>query len=125
MTLTKIETSQAPAAIGPYSQAIECGNLLFISGQLGIDIATGELPESFEAQAKNVMNNIRAILEKAGAGFDQVVKTTIFLTDLANFAQINEIYGACFPNHKPARSCIQVAALPKGGKVEIETIAAK
>ena len=125
MMITKIETEEAPAALGPYSQAIECGNMLFISGQLGIDISTGELPESFEAQAKNVMNNIKAILEKAGSGFDKVVKTTIFLADLANFAKINEIYGACFPNHKPARSCIQAAALPKGGKVEIETIAMK
>ena len=123
--LTKIETTHAPAAIGPYSQAIDTGNMLFLSGQLGIDPASGELPESFEEQAKNVMNNIKAILEAAGSGFDNVVKTTIFLTDLANFAKINEIYGACFPSYKPARSCVQVTALPKGGKIEIELIAVK
>ena len=123
--LKKTETTGAPAAIGPYSQAIDTGNMLFISGQLGIDPSSGEIPESFEDQAKNVMNNIKAILETAGFGFDNVVKTTIFLADMADFAKINEIYGACFPNHKPARSCIQAAALPKGGKVEIETIACR
>jgi 2-iminobutanoate/2-iminopropanoate deaminase len=123
--LTKIETGNAPAAIGPYSQAIDIGNMIFLSGQLGLDPSSGELPESFEEQAANIMNNIKAILEASGSGFDKVVKTTIFLADLANFAKINEIYGACFPNHKPARSCVQVAALPKGGKVEIEVIAVK
>ena len=123
--LTKIETTHAPAAIGPYSQAVDTGNMIFLSGQLGLDPSSGELPESFEEQAKNVMNNIKAILEASGSGFDKVVKTTIFLADLANFAKINEIYGACFPNHKPARSCVQAAALPKGGKVEIEVIAVK
>ena len=123
--LSKIETTHAPAAIGPYSQAIDTGNMIFLSGQLGLDPSSGELPEGFEDQAKNVMNNIKAILEASGSGFDKVVKTTIFLADLANFAKINEIYGACFPNHKPARSCVQAAALPKGGKVEIEVIAVK
>ena len=122
--VTKIETTLAPAALGPYSQAILSGNLLFISGQIGINPVSGELPESFEDQAKNVMNNIKAILEKAGSGFNQVIKATIFLTDLANFAKINEIYGGYFPNHKPARSCVEVSALPKGGKIEIELIAA-
>ncbi|GHV85418.1 reactive intermediate/imine deaminase [Spirochaetia bacterium] len=123
--LTKIETSNAPGAIGPYSQAIDTGNMLFISGQLGINPATGELPEGFEEQAKNVMTNLKAILEEAGYGFDRVVKATIFLEDLANFTKTNEIYGASFPTHKPARSCIQVAALPRGGKIEIELIAVK
>jgi len=123
--LTKIETEKAPAALGPYSQAIDTGNLLFISGQLGIDPASGELPESFDAQAKNVMSNLKAILEKAGYGFDQVVKATIYLADMADFAKTNEIYGAYFTQHKPARACIQVAALPKNGKIEIELIAAK
>ncbi|MCL1813154.1 MAG: RidA family protein [Treponema sp.] len=122
---TKIETTHAPEALGPYSQAIDTGNMLFLSGQLGIDPSSGDLPESFEEQAKNVMNNLKAILEQAGSGFDKVVKATIFLTDLANFAKINEIYGACFPDTKPARSCIQVTALPRGGKVEIELIAVK
>jgi len=123
--LTKIETPNAPAAIGPYSQAIDTGEMIFLSGQLGIDPSTGDLPDGFEEQAKNVMANIKAILEAAGSGFEKVVKATIFLADLANFAKINEIYGACFPDHKPARSCVQAAALPKGGKVEIEVIAAK
>ena len=125
MMLTKIETPHAPAAIGPYSQAIDTGNMLFLSGQLGIDPSTGEIPESFEDQAKNVMTNIKAVLEKAGSGFDKVVKSTIFLADMSDFAKINEIYGAYFPDHKPARSCIQAAALPKGGKVEIEIVAVK
>ena len=123
--LTKIETPHAPAALGPYSQAIDTGNLLFVSGQLGLDMSTGELPESFEEQAKNIMINIKAILEEAGSGFDKVAKSTIFLTDMSDFAKINEIYGARFPNHKPARSCIQVCALPKNAKVEIELIAIK
>jgi 2-iminobutanoate/2-iminopropanoate deaminase len=122
---TKIETTGAPAAIGPYSQAIDTGNMLFVSGQLGIDPKTGELPASFEDQAYNVMSNLKAILSKAGYGFNRVVKTSVFLEDLSNFAKINEIYGACFPDPKPARSCVQAAALPRGGKVEIELIAVK
>jgi 2-iminobutanoate/2-iminopropanoate deaminase len=123
--LKKIESSAAPAAIGPYSQAIDTGNMLFVSGQLGIDPKSGELPAGFEEQAKNVMSNLKAILAEASYGFENVVKTSIFLDDLANFAKINEIYGAAFPSLKPARSCFQVAALPKGGKVEIELIAVK
>jgi len=123
--LTKIETDLAPAVLGPYSQAIDTGNLLFVSGQIGIDPKTGELPESFDVQAKNAMNNCKAILEKAGYGFDRVVKATIYLINMSDFAMINEIYGSYFTQHKPARACIEVAALPKGGKVEIELIAAK
>ena len=113
----------APAAIGPYSQAIISGNLLFVSGQLGFDPKTGELPAGFENQVRNIMPNLLAILEEAGCTFDNVVKTTIFVTNLANFPVLNEIYGSYFPNHKPARSCVEVSALPKGGLVEIELIA--
>lgn len=120
---TPVVTANAPAAIGPYSQAIKHGELLFISGQLGIDPKTGEMPESCEEQAKFSMENLRGILREAGLDFSNVVKTTIFLTDLANFAAVNEIYGACFTEIKPARSCVQVSALPKNGKVEIELIA--
>ena len=123
--LTTVETSRAPKAIGPYSQAVDTGTMLFVSGQLGIDPATGELPGAFEDQARNVMNNLKAVLDEAGYGLDQVAKTTIFLDDLKNFAAINEIYGAFFPGHKPARSCVEAAALPRGGKIEIELIAVK
>lgn len=123
--LEPISTPKAPAAMGPYSQAIRLQNLLFISGQLGIDPGTGEMPESCEEQAELSMENLKGILAEAGLDFSNVVKTTIFLTDLAHFSAVNEIYGKRFSGVKPARSCIQVAALPKGGKVEIELIAAQ
>jgi len=112
-------------AARPYSNAVDTGNMLFISGQIGVDPATDKLPESFEAQAKNVMNNLKTVLEQAGYGFEHAVKATVFLDDMANFAKTNEIYTAFFPNDKPARSCIQVAALPLGAKIEIELIAVK
>ena len=121
--LIKNETPPASDVIAPYSEAIDTGNMLFISGQLGFDAASGELPECFETQAKNVMNKLKTILEKNGYSFEQVVKTTIFLNDMANYAKTNEIYSAFFPSRKPARSCVQVAALPLGGKIEIELIA--
>jgi 2-iminobutanoate/2-iminopropanoate deaminase len=123
--LQAVSTNQAPAAFGPYSQAIDTGHILFTSGQLGIDPATGEMPEEFDRQAKLAMQNLNSILTQAGYCFDDVVKTTIFLEDLANFAAVNDIYGAYFTDHKPARSCFQVAGLPKGAKVEIEMIAVK
>lgn len=120
-----VTTDGAPAAFGPYSQAIDTGSALFISGQLGVDPKTGEMPQSCEDQARLVMQNLKSILAQAGLTFSNVVKTTIFLTDLANFNAVNDIYGDSFPDHKPARSCIQVTALPKGGKIEIELIAVK
>ena len=123
--IKKIETNNAPKAPEIYSQAIVAGNMVFLSGQLGIDPSTGKLPESFEDQAQNVMNNLKAILQEADSSFEQVVKVTIFLDNMANYAKMNEIYLSFFPDHKPARSCIQVAALPLGGKVEIELIAVK
>ena len=118
-----ISTSQAPAAIGPYSQAIRSGNLLFASGQLGLDPATGNLVEGIEAQTRQALANLQAVLAAAGAGVANVVKTTIFLADMADFATVNAIYGEVFRHEPPARSTVQVAALPKGGLVEIEVIA--
>ena len=122
---TVISTSKAPGAMGPYSQAICTGSRLYISGQLGIDPATGDMPADFSAQAHLVMKNLGHVLAEAGFTFGDVVKTTIFLDDLANFTTLNEIYGSYLAEKKPARSCFQVAALPKGGKVEIELIAEK
>lgn len=120
---TRVATPKAPSAIGPYSQAICTGDRLYISGQLGVDAATGTLPETFAEQAGNVMKNIGFILAEAGFDFTNIVKTTIFLDDLENFGAVNEIYGAYFPDYKPARSCFEVSRLPKNAKVEIEVIA--
>ena len=120
---TVISSVQAPAAIGPYSQAIRVGNLLFCSGQLGLDPATGDLREGIDAQATQAVSNVVAVLAAAGATPAQVAKTTIFLTDLAHFATVNKIYAEVFNHEPPARSTIQVAALPKGGLVEVEVIA--
>lgn len=120
-----IMTNNAPAAIGPYSQAIVSASRLYASGQLGINPQTGEMSDDFAIQAKQVMENISAILNEAGYDFDDIVKTTIFVTDLANFTCLNEIYGSYFKASKPARSCFQVAGLPKDAKVEIEFIAEK
>lgn len=119
-----IATEKAPAAVGAYSQAIAEGGLVFTSGQLGLDPATGELKEGIAAQAKQAMDNLGAVLEEAGAGFDTVVKTVIYLADIADFAVVNEIYAGYFESDPPARSCFQVAALPKGGLLEVECIAA-
>jgi 2-iminobutanoate/2-iminopropanoate deaminase len=120
---TQVTTAKAPSAIGPYSQAICTGNRLYISGQLGVDASTGTLPETFEEQAGNVMKNIKFLLVEAGFDFTNIVKTTIFLADLENFGVVNEIYGAYFPDYKPARSCFEVSRLPKNAQIEIEVIA--
>lgn len=112
-----------PAAIGPYSPAIAAGHELFCSGQLGLNPATGALAEGVAAQAEQAVANLGALLSAAGFTFDDIVKTTIFMVDLADFATVNEIYGRAFSQPYPARSTIQVAALPKGGLVEIEAIA--
>ena len=120
-----ISTPDAPAAIGPYAQAIQAGDVLYASGQLGLDPATGELPEGAAAQAHQALANIRAILDKVGFEKTDVVKTTVFLTDMGAFASVNEIYAAFFGEHRPARSCVEVAALPKGGLVEIEFTAVR
>jgi len=123
MTRQAISTAGAPAAIGPYSQAIASGDLLFCSGQLGMDPATGELADGVEAQADRAMRNLLAVLDAAGTTIADVVKTTIFLADMGDFATVNAVYGRYVPDPPPARSTVQVAALPKAGRVEIEAIA--
>ena len=124
MKLKIIAADSAPAAIGPYSQAIQAGELLFCSGQIPLDPATGELVQGdVIVQVGQVMKNISATLAAAGAGFDDVIKTTIFLVDLADFAAVNEVYGNCFTAHKPARSTVAVKGLPRGALLEIEVIA--
>ncbi len=123
MTREIIATSAAPAAIGPYSQAISTGSLVFTAGQIGLNPATGKMTEGLENQARQVMANLAAILTAAGSSMDQVIKTTIFLQDMADFAAVNAIYGAAFSATPPARSTVQVAGLPLGALVEIEAIA--
>ena len=118
-----IQTENAPAAIGPYSQAILAGDLLFTSGQLGLDPATGALPEGIEAQAEQSLRNIGAILAEAGFEKKDVIKTVVFLRNMADFAAVNALYAAFFGDHKPARSCVEVARLPKDGLIEIEVVA--
>jgi 2-iminobutanoate/2-iminopropanoate deaminase len=119
-----VSTEKAPRAIGPYSQAVIAGDLIFTSGQIPLDPGTQQLvPGDIRAQTERVMDNLSSVLDAAGAGFENVVKATIFVVDLADFATVNEIYGRRFPRSPPARSTVQVAALPKGARVEIELIA--
>ncbi|HOZ38279.1 MAG TPA: RidA family protein [Anaerolineaceae bacterium] len=119
-----VTCSDAPKAIGPYSVAITTDNLVFVSGQLGIDPATGAIVEGgIQAQTRTALTNLKSVLTSAGSSLEQVVKTTVFLTDIAQFAEMNAIYAEFFTSDFPARSAIQVAALPKGGIVEIEAIA--
>lgn len=121
-----ISTAAAPAAIGPYSQAIQLGDMLYCSGQIAIDPKTGQVVTGdIKAQTEQVMKNIEAVLAAADMKFSNVVKTTIFLTSMGDFTTVNEIYGRHFPQNPPARSTVAVAALPKGVNVEIEVIAAK
>lgn len=115
----------APKAVGPYSQAIELNGTLYLSGQLPIVGAEGTMPEGIEAQTRQSLTNIGYVLEEAGLSFDDVVKTTVLLADIADFAAMNAVYAEFFPNMKPARVCYQVAALPKGAKVEIDAVAGK
>ncbi|MCI8833963.1 MAG: RidA family protein [Ruminococcus sp.] len=114
----------APAAVGPYVHAVKTGELIFISGQLGLDPENGTLPEGIEAQTTQSLKNLKTILEGCGSDFEHVVKTTIFLADIADFGKVNEIYAQYFNKEVPARSCVEVANLPKAGLVEIEAIAA-
>ena len=124
MKLKAISTEQAPAAIGPYSQAIQVGNLLFCSGQIPLDPVSGEIVAGdVRRQAEQVMANIAAVLSAAGAGFNDVVKTTVFLVEMNDFGVVNEVYGRYFTEHKPARSTVAVKGLPRGVLVEIEVIA--
>ncbi len=126
MTLERqiISTSNAPAAVGPYSQAVRVDNFVFTAGQIGLSPETGKIVEGgTEAQTRQVMQNLASVLEAAGTGLANVIKTTIFVTDLGEFAAINQVYGSFFSNQPPARSTVQVAALPLGAKVEIEAVA--
>lgn len=124
MDKTIISTHNAPTAAGPYSQAVRTGNLLFLAGQVGLDPATGSLVEGgVQAQTDQVMKNLQAVLEAAGATFANAVKTTVFLADIADFAAMNEVYGRYVTPNPPARSTFQVAALPRGALVEIELVA--
>ena len=118
-----IHTENAPKAIGPYSQAVKIGSFLYTSGQLGINPETGKLGACVECQAHAAMKNLGAILKEAGLEYENIVKTTIFVTDLKDFATVNAVYASYFAGDYPARSCVQVAALPLGGLVEIECIA--
>lgn len=120
-----ISTNDAPKAIGPYSQANKIGNLVFVSGQLPLDPVSGELASGIEAQAHQSLKNLAAILNAAGFGMGEVVKTTLFLKDMANFKAVNEVYGMYFQDGYPARSTVQVARLPLDAEVEIEAVAAK
>lgn len=123
MTRETINAKNAPAAVGPYVHAVKAGETLYTSGQLGLIPATGELPEGVEAQAKQALENLKAVVEAAGLTLANVVKTTVFLADINDFAAINAIYADYFTGEAPARSCVQVAALPKGALFEIEAIA--
>jgi 2-iminobutanoate/2-iminopropanoate deaminase len=119
-----IQTEKAPKAIGPYSQAIQVGNLIFLSGQIPLDPVTGELVKAdIRQQATKVLENIKGILESQGLKMEDVIKTTIFLKDIGNFNQVNEVYATYFPSFPPARSTVEVARLPRDAEIEIEAIA--
>ena len=120
-----ISTQNAPAAIGPYSQALDLGGMVFVSGQIPVDPATGARPEDVQDQARQSLANLKAILAEAGLTMADVVKTVVFLADLDDFAAVNEVYAQAFAQPFPARSCVQVAGIPKGAKVEIECIAVR
>ena len=121
--MKEIKTDKAPAAIGPYSQAIAVGNMLYTSGQIPVNPQTGEIPEGIEAQAHQALANLKNLLEASGSSMAQVVKTTVFIQNMAEFATVNEIYATYFQSPYPARSCVEAAKLPKGVLIEIEAIA--
>lgn len=123
MLKNEIKSKGAPPAIGPYSQAVELGGYIYCSGQIGVDPERGEMKEGIKGQTNQVLKNLQEVLKSAGANFDDVVKTTVYMTDLGEFAVMNKIYESYFKKPYPARATIQVAALPKGAKVEIEAIA--
>lgn len=123
--LKKIETSNAPQAIGPYSQAIQVGDLIYTSGQIPFNEKNERIQGDIEQQTHQVLKNLQAILEEAGSDFEHVIKTTVFLKDINHFEQMNQVYASYFPNHKPARSCVEVSRLPKDVLVEIEVVAKK
>ncbi len=120
-----ISTTEAPGAIGPYSQGIDLGNIVFCSGQIPVNPATGLMPEGITAQTEQAIANVRALLKSIGLGLENVVKTTVFLADIADFAAMNEVYASHFAEPYPARSAVAVKDLPKGAMVEVEVIAAR
>ena len=120
-----IATDKAPAAIGPYSQAIEAGGFVFASGQIPVDPATGNIPEGIEAQAKQALTNVKNLMEASGLSMKNIVKTSVFIKDMNDFAKVNEVYATFFDNDFPARSCVEVARLPKDVLIEVEVIAAR
>ncbi len=119
-----VSTPNAPSAIGPYSQAVVSNGFVFASGQLPLNPETGQMPDDIAEQAGQALSNLKAILEAAGSGMDSVVKVTVFLTDIADFAKVNEVYGTFFNSPYPARSCFAVKDLPRGAGLEIEAVAA-
>ena len=120
---TIVHTEKAPAAVGPYSQAVKAGNFLFISGQLGVDMSSGEIPYDCTAsQTRNALNNLESIAQAAGTSLKNAVKVTVYLTDMGDFAKMNEVYAGFFPENPPARVCVAVKELPKGVSVEIDAI---
>ena len=121
--MKEIKTDKAPQAIGPYSQAIEYGGLLYTSGQIPVNPVTGEIPDGVENQAHQVFENLKNLLEAAKTRFENVIKTTVFIKDMNDFAKINEIYASYFKKPYPARSCVQVARLPKDVLLEVEVVA--
>ena len=124
--LRAIATDKAPKALGPYSQAVVAGDLIFCAGQVALDPKTGEIVSGeIKEQTRRVLDNLAAVLEAAGAGFDRVTKTTVFLTDIAEFAAMNEVYAERFGPHRPARSTIEIGKLPRGARIEIECIAVR
>jgi 2-iminobutanoate/2-iminopropanoate deaminase len=126
MKKTAVTSADAPAAIGPYSQAVKAGDFLYLSGQVPLDPKTGSLVEGgVKEQTQRVLDNLAAVLAAGGLGFSDVVKTTVFMTDLGRFAEMNEVYAKAFPAPAPARATVQVSALPKGAQVEIEAVAWK
>jgi len=124
MTIQRIETDHAPAAIGPYSQAVLCDGWLYCSGQIALDPRSGSIAgDTAREQAQHVLKNLASVLEAGGAGMDRVVKTTIYLADMGDFAAVNEVYAAAFGTHRPARATVEVSRLPKDVRVEIDAIA--
>ena len=120
-----IQTNDAPAAVGPYSQAIELDSLVFASGQIALDPKTGELAQGIEAQAHQALKNAQAVIKASGALWENVIKTTVFITNIDDFGKVNEIYATYFDKPYPARSCVEVSKLPKGALIEVEVIAKK
>lgn len=120
-----VSTEKAPAAIGPYSQATKLGEMIYTSGMIPVNPESGQVPEGIKAQADQALSNLKALLEAAGSGLEQVVKTTVFIKDMNDFAQINEVYAGYFTSNPPSRSCVEVARLPKDVLIEVEAIAYK